>query len=357
MQANQQIPYANRSYTLSGEPALFADRGFTGHEFLSDFNLYNMNGRLYDPVLGRFLSPDPYIADPSFTQSYNRYSYVLNNPLKYNDPTGELPGWALWGIATAGNWLFGGMDNWINKGMSFKQSFSTAYNPIVFSGNYHPGNNSWSNTQVNAHRLVGSMANAERGAHNHIAGFSGMGRYGEGPMFATTPLPQFVGESPLAYGVASSEGGVPWYVSASYGVLGFIATDVSIPEPTDLAVPKWVGYAVSSALAGTVVAVHANSKNSPNQNIVYEIYSFNANGFQTMKYGVSSRSDFVTRSGNPRPEYQCVALKLITPPGNYYWYSILARTPDRASALSMERNLVQNYIKVHGVRPPLQFRP
>jgi len=79
----------NWSYTLSGEPALVADRGFTGHEYLEDFNLYNMNGRLYDPVLGRFLSPDPYIADPSFTQSYNRYSYVLNNPLKYNDPTGE----------------------------------------------------------------------------------------------------------------------------------------------------------------------------------------------------------------------------------------------------------------------------
>ena len=100
MQARQQIPMVNRSYTLSGEPALFADRGFTGHEFLSDFNLYNMNGRLYDPVVGRFLSPDPYIADPSFTQSYNRYSYVLNNPLKYNDPTGEFP-WLAAGIFAA----------------------------------------------------------------------------------------------------------------------------------------------------------------------------------------------------------------------------------------------------------------
>jgi hypothetical protein len=59
-----------------------------------------MNGRLYDPVLGRFLSPDPYIADPAFTQSYNRYSYVLNNPLKYNDPTGEFP-WLAAGIFAA----------------------------------------------------------------------------------------------------------------------------------------------------------------------------------------------------------------------------------------------------------------
>ncbi len=80
------------SYTLTNEPALFADRGFTGHEFLADFNLYNMNGRLYDPVVGRFLSPDPFIADPSFSQSYNRYAYCINNPLKYTDPSGEIFG-------------------------------------------------------------------------------------------------------------------------------------------------------------------------------------------------------------------------------------------------------------------------
>jgi len=78
------------------------------------------------------------------------------------------------------------MDNWLNKGMSFKQSFSTANNPIVFSGNYHPGSNSWSNTQVNAHRLVGAMANSERGVNSYVAGFSGMGRNGEGQAWVTT---------------------------------------------------------------------------------------------------------------------------------------------------------------------------
>ena len=76
------------SYTLSGEPAFFADRGFTGHEWLPWFNLYNMNGRLYDPTVGRFLSPDPIIADQTNTQEYNRYSFALNNPLKYTDPSG-----------------------------------------------------------------------------------------------------------------------------------------------------------------------------------------------------------------------------------------------------------------------------
>ncbi|MEO1626234.1 MAG: RHS repeat-associated core domain-containing protein, partial [Bacteroidota bacterium] len=64
-------------------------RGYTAHEHMPEFQLINMNGRLYDPVLGRMLSPDNYIQDVANTQSYNRYAYVFNNPLKYTDPTGE----------------------------------------------------------------------------------------------------------------------------------------------------------------------------------------------------------------------------------------------------------------------------
>ena len=67
-------------------------RGYTGHEMMPEFGLINMNGRLYDPVLGRFLSPDNYVQLPDFSQSFNRYSYCLNNPLKYTDPSGELFG-------------------------------------------------------------------------------------------------------------------------------------------------------------------------------------------------------------------------------------------------------------------------
>jgi len=74
--------------TLS-EP-LFAGRGFTGHEHLAEFELIDMNGRIYDPMLGRFFSPDPYVQLPGYAGSYNRYSYCLNNPLVYTDPDGKF---------------------------------------------------------------------------------------------------------------------------------------------------------------------------------------------------------------------------------------------------------------------------
>lgn len=67
-------------------------RGYCGHEMLNDFDVINMNGRLYDPVLGCFLSPDNYVQMPGNSQNFNRYSYCLNNPLKYTDPSGEIFG-------------------------------------------------------------------------------------------------------------------------------------------------------------------------------------------------------------------------------------------------------------------------
>jgi RHS repeat-associated protein len=97
----------------TGTGKFFLDRGYTGHEHLDEFGLINMfsedygfandsatkplaeliptqsgNGRLYDPALGRMLSPDPFIQDPLNCQNYNRYSYCLNNPMVYTDPGG-----------------------------------------------------------------------------------------------------------------------------------------------------------------------------------------------------------------------------------------------------------------------------
>lgn len=63
-------------------------RGFTDHEALDDLGLIHMNGRVYDPVLGRFLSADPNIDGAYDSQGYNKYSYVGNNPMNRTDPSG-----------------------------------------------------------------------------------------------------------------------------------------------------------------------------------------------------------------------------------------------------------------------------
>ena len=87
----------NADYDAWGRQSVTSDyvgyhRGYCGHEMMPEFGLINMNGRLYDPVLGRFLSPDNYVQMPDNSQSFNRYSYCLNNPLKYTDASGELFG-------------------------------------------------------------------------------------------------------------------------------------------------------------------------------------------------------------------------------------------------------------------------
>jgi RHS repeat-associated protein len=87
------------------------NRGFTGHEHIEDdgLSLIHMNGRVFDPQIGRFLSADPYIQAPDNSQSFNRYSYVMNNPLKYTDPTGYSF------FSSVGNWFKGAAKTVYNK--------------------------------------------------------------------------------------------------------------------------------------------------------------------------------------------------------------------------------------------------
>ncbi len=64
------------------------DRGYTEQEHLDEIGVIHMNGRIYDPLVGRFMSADPYVQAPTDLRTFNRYSYVWNNPLKGFDPTG-----------------------------------------------------------------------------------------------------------------------------------------------------------------------------------------------------------------------------------------------------------------------------
>jgi RHS repeat-associated protein len=68
--------------------ASITHRGFTSHEQLDDVGLIHMNGRVYDPTIGRFVSADPTVQSPYMSQDLNRYSYVINNPLSIVDLSG-----------------------------------------------------------------------------------------------------------------------------------------------------------------------------------------------------------------------------------------------------------------------------
>ena len=101
------------------------DRGYTGHEHLLSVGIINMNGRLYDPLLHRFLSPDNFVQDPYNTQNFNRYGYVLNNPLKYTDPSGEFLIAALFGAAIGV--ITNGIGNLIQDKGFFKGAVGAAF--------------------------------------------------------------------------------------------------------------------------------------------------------------------------------------------------------------------------------------
>jgi RHS repeat-associated protein len=76
-------------------------QGFTGHEMLDSVGLIHMNGRVYDPTLGRFLSADSVIQSLGATQSVNPYSYAWNDPLRYTDPSGHSLLGAIVGLVAA----------------------------------------------------------------------------------------------------------------------------------------------------------------------------------------------------------------------------------------------------------------
>ena len=134
---------------LTGLVAL--DRGYTGHEHLQGVNLIHMNGRLYDPLVHRFLQPDNFVQELNNTQNFNRYGYVMNNPTKYTDESGEF--WwvigALFNSYAAGyqssgdfnpfNW---GNTDWTNAGLGFASS-AASYGATYYADNYisNYGNN------------------------------------------------------------------------------------------------------------------------------------------------------------------------------------------------------------------------
>jgi len=86
------LPFGKREITQLSSDVVEDElrRGFGGQEHMSNSSLVDMKARMYDNNIARFVSPDNYIQDPNQILSYNRYVYTMNNPLKYNDPTGHF---------------------------------------------------------------------------------------------------------------------------------------------------------------------------------------------------------------------------------------------------------------------------
>jgi putative integrin, alpha subunit len=163
-------------------------RGYTGHEMLNEYGIINMNGRLYDPVIGRFFSPDNYVQMPDNSQNFNRYSYCLNNPLKYTDPSGELFGiddaviaFAVFNLASSMMQAsFNGQSVWKAGAISLLSSVATYGIGEAFKGMATTVGSEL--LRAGAHGLSSGVTTALEGG-NFISGFasgalaSGIGSY------------------------------------------------------------------------------------------------------------------------------------------------------------------------------------
>lgn len=207
------------------EHLTFLDRGYTGHEHLSGVGLIHMNGRLYDPKLKRFLAPDNHIQNPYDTQNFNRYTYVLNNPLKYIDPSGET-GENPSGLNQAG---YGSLlataitavsDNWEGiKGLQVGRWLSTNFD----------SSRSWINKNVT----------------DHVRNFF-RSMFGGGSDSTVLEAPILVNQDPI---VASSTGTVPSFYngggsesslgiskfSENYKLADSVCQDIGCFDPVDFA--------------------------------------------------------------------------------------------------------------------------
>jgi RHS repeat-associated protein len=124
--ANQEsIYYSPFGATQSDTGAVSVDHKYTSQEFDAETGLYYYGARYYNPELGRFVTPDTIVPDYSNPQSLNRYAYVLNNPMKYLDPTGHMNE-VWWGKVDADKEYFNSI-KYAQSSADYSQSTTTGY--------------------------------------------------------------------------------------------------------------------------------------------------------------------------------------------------------------------------------------
>ena len=220
------------------------NHGFTGHEMLPGVDLIHMDGRVYDPTIGRFLSPDNCVQLPENSQSFNRYSYCINNPLKYTDPTGQLFGiddaviaFAVFNMASSmAMAAYNGESVWKAAGISILSSAASYGVGSIFgaTGNFghellRAGAPGFASGVMNALQGENFCAGFASGAFASFAGsgaqWAGFGGYGA--LGATT---MFGGIGSSAFGGDFLDGAMTGLNIGLYNHCLHIDAEVDLPE-------------------------------------------------------------------------------------------------------------------------------
>jgi RHS repeat-associated protein len=176
-------------------------RGYTGHEHLNDFGLINMNARLYDPVLGRFLAPDALVSSV-YSNDFNRYIYAGNNPLMYVDLNGEYPGPPVTDVGgvtyiNGGNNVTGGNNYLGYGGNNYSGVGSDNWSSFNYGGN--SGNGSYQYSAYYGGNFGGSIPDGA------LSGVPGLVLYGIDILFNHKPDPRYLPQN-VTYGAAQVKG-------------------------------------------------------------------------------------------------------------------------------------------------------
>jgi len=147
------IKYYPYGETRSTSGTLETDKKFTGQR-LDDTGLYYYNARYYDPAIGRFISPDTLVPNPANPQAFNRYSYCLNNPLKYTDPSGHF------GVISAIKFAIGMTKLYVSQGAKALTKPSNIQN--VLTQTLLPSPSQTASTAVSAPQSSGPTLNREK---------------------------------------------------------------------------------------------------------------------------------------------------------------------------------------------------
>jgi hypothetical protein len=281
-----------------------------------------MNGRIYDPLLGRFLSADLAVQFPNSLQSYNRYSYVRNNPLTCIDPTG---------------W-------WEASVLGVQVSFTGT---VLSIGSFDPVKFDFSTANANANikDVVTTVANDFKSGD---------------PIKAMVDL----GATPAEMPIGSPGGPTPAAVTADGAVVASerVSTDArvlqvapTVDHATRSDVKSDTGGKIESQkpAASDAKEPHGNSKDSPKPQHRYEIVH-NESG-DVVKTGISGQTQNENGS-SPRANPQVNTLNKAEGEGTYSARIAETNIPGRAAGLKNEAEAT-NKLAGEGNSLRLQQRP